>query len=208
MRGAAGILVLVALATVAASASAGQLDLSRYALTASDVPPGLKARTLPHISVAQAARELTLDEFHFMNTGGYHLLLMGFHNSGYLDGYQVTFVQGPAKGAWAGQTVIASHVSAYSYAKGAQLIWFLASIDYLANDFKCHSLTGSAAVGEEAHLCSKFEKVSGHNVVTYELAWRQGTFRGSLVVAGRTSVVRAAQALALARVQEARMKTA
>lgn len=124
MRRIAVALLAVAVGISVASASADQLDLSRYALTSADVPAGLHAGKVPHISVAQAARELTLDEFHFMDKGGYELLLMGFRDSGYLDGYAVSFIQGPVGGpdAWKGQTVIGSGVTAYRDAMGARAI--------------------------------------------------------------------------------------
>jgi hypothetical protein len=124
---------------------------------------------------------------------------------GFITAYEADYVRDvPLSSTLKGAIEVQSAVSSYKATKGAKL-----SLTRAASACKrapTIELSTRAAIGDEVHLCSNVTSASGHMFQAYAVLWRRGSRRGSLFVVGIKGGVSSDDAVALAGVQDSRMR--
>jgi hypothetical protein len=123
---------------------------------------------------------------------------------GFVDGYDADFVRNRGSYSTPGVLGAYSLALAFNSSTGAQKEW-QAIADKNAYTSVCDKLL-VATIGDVNEFCSGASSAQGHPLRVYILLWRRGSAVANLIIFGNKGRVTPAQALALARVQDARMR--
>lgn len=184
-------------ATHAAGASPSTNDPSRMVVQLRDLPPGFTAasrRTRPNATVAK-------------ETGVPLATLVGW---GRIDGFQAEYVRSvdpasPPRGA----ATVSAAASTYRTAKGLAKA-YRASVERIARTRTPRYVSRAlpARLGDAARLWVTRFAQDGIAVVLYTVVWRGADTLSNVAVAGVAGRLTAADALAIAHKQDARVQAA
>jgi hypothetical protein len=185
-------ILVVALLAIVTGAALASTDPKGLVLRLQDMPTGFKVKSASVKSAAAAVKE-----------GG--VTLAELKSWGYVTGYEADFDRDVSlSNALTGPIEINSSASVYRTKQGVARS--LASSAAVCNKRPYEELSVGAKIGDEAHLCSATSKANGYTYQTYAVLWRRGVMKAAVIVAGIKGGVSPEQAVALAKLQDKRMR--
>lgn len=173
---------------LAASAASDPVDVRAMVLTTRDTPVGFAEEAAQSYNIRQDAAQGTWT-------------LAQLRSWGYIAGYETQFDRALAS---SDPQQISSNAGAYRGPPGAQRSLDASGLECLQPRWT--QLSMPHPVGNAAWFCVQKGGIRGYNGESFFVVWREGRFKGSITLTGRTKQVTAGLAMSLATVQAKRME--
>jgi hypothetical protein len=180
---------------IASHTSAATPSTKAMVLRLSDLPAGFAVRARVVLTNAKAARERGHPVSRYTRLGR-------------VTGYEITFMRSPTRGSpYDGAAVVLSSASRFATARGAMLGFRDGNADIersaRKDGSKLRRLPVASRIGQETRLYAERATRNGLAEVTFFVAWREGPILSYVLAWGLRGGVEPAQALSLARKQQA-----
>ena len=175
--------------TLAAVATAGNVNPKRLVLQHRDLPSGFRVDGATYVPAAVAAKANDLS-------------VARYRAWGYVRGYEVDFKQ--TRKVRTGVVEIASQASVYRTMRGAQASLTDSAKRCAAGSHRLRELPLPRRIAHAAHLCTITGRQLPYRI--FMVLWRRGKVRGAVLVVGNKHGVAARDAIKLALRQDAQMR--